>query len=215
MANVAVLRLPADGRMACVGKTGGGKSFFAKQMFLGHRGRRVVIDPHDSEETEGSWPTTDQTIINFSTSQTWRVVPKDPLDLDFYDRIYKNLFEAGNCLIWCDEANAVTTSHKIPLGVRMVLYQGRKKKVSHIAASPRPVDVHPGIWAQSELWAIFRMINADDRKTVANHAGVPIEEFEGFHRRLGKHGFIWWDSTKDQMVVIAEGLKLKRDKAAS
>jgi hypothetical protein len=202
-----VLRFPTDARLACVGRTGTGKSYLARRFFVNHNGRRVVIDPYDSDLTMGDWPTTREPRVDFGKSKTWRVVPVDPEDLDLYDELYQSLFVERHVLIWNDEIGAAAPSHGMPLGVRQVLYQGRKRHLSHISCSPRPRNVNPGVWAQSEYWGIFKLPFKPDRELVGASAGLPSRQFETYIAQLGPHGFIWWESPKDKILVIRDGLR--------
>ena len=214
------LTLPKGQRLACVGKTGTGKSLLARELFIASAGRRrVVIDPNDDASTEGAsgdktpederWPTTSDTKLDWRQSSTWRVVPprdKGTRDQAWYSQLYEHLFDVRDVLIWIDEAARPTTSHQIPIGMDLVISQGRKRSITHIACSPRPVDAHPSLWSQSEYFAIFRLPNRLDRKTIAGHAGIPLEDFEAMQRTLGKHGFIWWETPTDTLHVIRDGL---------
>lgn len=216
-----VLEVPRDSRLACVGFTGTGKSYFARAMFNARRGRRVVVDPFDDPDiTVGPrgkatpelerWPTTREPTVDFGRSGTWRAVPSDPEDLDWFDALYKHLFEIGNVMIWNDEIGAAAPSRQFPLGVRQVLYQGRKRNISHIACSPSPVNVNPGVWRQADRWAIFQLPYAPDRETVAAHAALSRKQFDEWHTQLGEHGFIWWEPRSRKLVVLQDGLRVRR-----
>lgn len=214
------LTLPKGKRLACVGRTGTGKSLLARELFIASAGRRrVVIDPNDDASTEGAygdktpederWPTTHATKLDWRQSATWRVVPprdKGPRDQQWYSDLYEHLFDTRDVLVWIDEAARPTTSHQIPLGMDIVIGQGRKRNITHIACSPRPVDVHPSIWSQSEYFAIFKLPSKLDRKTIAGHAGIDLDRFEQMQRSLGPHGFIWWETPTETLRLITDGL---------
>jgi energy-coupling factor transporter ATP-binding protein EcfA2 len=215
------LTLPKDKRLAIVGHTGTGKSRLAHALFVASAGRRrIVIDPFDDPDTtigpagkhtpkEQQWPITSSPRIDWRQHDTWRVVPTDPGDLDWYDELYNHsIFNVGDMLVWNDEMGDGTNSHQLPLGIRRVLMQGRKRNISHIACSPRPVEVHPAVWSQSEFWGIFRMTNYDDRSRVAKHSGLPPARFDEIHEQLGPHGFMWWDSVHERRLIVAQGLRL-------
>lgn len=200
------LHLPVGSRLACVGRTGTGKSVLARALFVACGGRRVVHDPYDDPDlTGGDWPTTASPRPDFSSSATWRVVPTDPDDLDFAGALYGWLFDHPPVTIWADEAMTISHSNELPLGVRRVLFQGRKRKITHIACSQRPAGVNPGVWAQSEIWAIFDLPWGPDRDKVAASAGMRRPDFEEYAALLGEHGFMWWEQRHNRLTVLEEG----------
>lgn len=218
------MRLPTNGRLAVVGGTGSGKSLFARGMFINSSGRRVVIDPADDEMTEAEWPefptpkgehwpTTSDVTLDFKHSLTWRCVPSVPGDLEYYDRLYQFLFDTKNVTIWCDEMDDVAPTYQWPNGVRRVIKQGRKRKIAHIACSPSPVGVNPGVWKQSALWAVFQLWWKPDRDRVASSAGIPVREFEQNMNKLHEHGFIWWNVKDHSGFTLADGIPVPGTKS--
>jgi hypothetical protein len=61
--------------------------------------------------------------------------------------------------------------------------------------APRPMNVDPLVLAQSDLVAIFRLPNPDDRKRVADSIGFDPKRFDEECRRCwgrGAHWFLLW-----------------------
>jgi hypothetical protein len=207
------LHVAAGQRLACVGRTDSGKSVLARAVFKSESGRKVVVDPFDSELTEGVGEqdtVSETTQIDWARFDTWRVVPsREHLgDWDWYSHLYEFLFDSAPILIWTDEASRVTTSQRIPMGVDLVQSQGRKRKVTHIICATRPARVHGSLWSQSDHWAVFRLRWQADKDAVAAAMGQSANEFQADQDRLSHHGFIWYDTKGDRKIIVPNGLPL-------
>jgi hypothetical protein len=182
-------------------------------VFKSESGRKVVVDPFDSEGTDGVGEQDtvhEVSQIDWARFDTWRVVPsREHLgDWQWYSDLYEFLFDSAPVLIWTDEASRVTTSNRIPMGVDLVQSQGRKRKVTHIICATRPARVHGSLWSQADHWAVFRLRWPADKDAVGSAMGQTPAEFQADQDRLSHHGFIWYDTKGDRKILVPKGLPL-------
>lgn len=214
---MAEIELSNGDRAGMVGTTGSGKSLLARALFLAAPGRRVVVDPFDSEMTSSvgeQYTVNSHAAIDWARFDTWRIVPpRSEIDnWDWYSEVYEFLFDSSSAedplFLWTDEAGEMTTANRIPRGVRLVQNQGRKRKLSHEITATRPALVHGSMWSQLQYWAIFQLPWPADKDRVASAMGVSPSVFDDLQSRLGRHGFFWYDVRERRTYVSRDGLSL-------
>lgn len=194
--------------MAIFGMTGSGKSVLAHYMF------RSVPNKLPTEKTAGFWrlcidvtdSVVDDAVTFFDPQQVpWdeasslRFVPNVENLEDDINLVYNEIMLHGNCWVWLDEANEVSSAHKTIVGLRRVLLQGRKFQIGNCAVTPRPVDITRSITTQSEHHFIFTLIEQDDRKRVAKNVGMELDEFDVMMSELPPFGYVWF-SIRDKTI---------------
>jgi energy-coupling factor transporter ATP-binding protein EcfA2 len=198
-----------EDRIFCTGTTGSGKSTLARRLFLAAHAPRLVIDPNDSDLTEipGAVTFHDPTSARGRGGENWRqaatarFVPTDPYDLDTYDALYRRLFTAGPRWIWCDEAGIVLPSTGAPAGARVLLTQGRKRSIGHLACHTRPRWVDRDLIAQAAHVFIFSTPSAQDRRSLAENMGLDLPTLERAHAGLPEYGFLWWNQRAKHLTI--------------
>jgi hypothetical protein len=93
--------------------------------------------------------------------------------------------------VWLDEAEGPTTANRSPLHLRLALGQGRKKGLTHLSASLRPVEIDKKIRNQSEHCWVFKMSDADDIATLARRLMVKPPELAAELASLPDYGFLY------------------------
>lgn len=136
---------------------------------------------------------------------TTRFVPTDPYDMDAYDALYRAMFASFPRYVWADEAGIVLPVAGVPKGARILLVQGRKRSIGHLALHTRPREVDSNLIAQAAHVAVFDLPNPDDRKRVAELCGIPPRELDGMVAGLPEHGFLWW-AQRDRALTICAPL---------
>lgn len=201
-------------RILLVGTTGSGKSHLARQLTRSaqRQGRVLVIDPAGSEGTQlpGARTIYDPAQADL-TSRTLRFVPTDPYDLDVYDELYRWAWNARDAetgapvpwWIWCDEAGMVIPARGAPRGAARVQVQGRKRSIAHLACHTRPRDIHRDLIAQASHVGIFALPNVDDRRHVAELAGIPAGDLEARMAELAPFEFLWWTVGTNDLIHCA------------
>lgn len=196
-------------RVFLTGTTGSGKSTLARRLFLSAAAPRLVLDPADSTLTEvpGAVTFHDARRPTNPAGESWRdaatarFVPLDPDDADAYGAVYDWAFRNGPRYVWCDEAGMVLPSTGSPPGARRVLTQGRKRAIGHMACHTRPRWVDRDLVAQAQHVFVFSTPSVQDRKSLAENMGVPLDVLEAQHAQLPEFGFMWWDQRARRLTV--------------
>lgn len=211
----AGIELPYDSRLFITGTSGCGKSTLARALFLGAAAPRLIIDPNDSDLTDDIAGTvtfrdvrkaTNKRGENWREAATARYVPRDPMDRDEYDELYRWVFFHGRRRVWVDEAGFVHPAHGSSKYARLMFTQGRKRGLGMTVCHTRPREVDTNLLAQSRFVAVFDTPSAQDRKHLADCAGVPFAEFESAHARLAEFGFLWIDRAPPRRRLICAPL---------
>jgi hypothetical protein len=162
-----------------------------------------VIDPADSDTTMVPGAVTFRDPSRPPAAPTARFVPTDPYDLDAYDELYRWVLANYPRYVWCDEAGAAFPVRGTPRAARAMLVQGRKRMLGHVACHTRPRELDPNIVAQAEHVAAFALPVPDDRRRIAELAGLNPATVDELMGRLPQFGFLWWDRRRQRLTVCA------------
>lgn len=162
-----------------------------------------MIDPADSDLTAAV-----PGVVTFRDparppvdAATARYVPADPFDADAYDTVYRWVLRSFPRYVWADEMGVIAPVRRTPPAVRTLLVQGRKRMIGHLALHTRPREVDPNVIAQAEHVAAFALPNPDDRRRLAESAGIPPATLDDVMGGLAEHGFVWWDQRRRRLHV--------------
>lgn len=208
-----MFRLRWEDRLFLTGTTGSGKSELARRIFAAAPGRRIVIDPKDDPDATAAgigYVVTFRDPNRLPDAATLRFVPRDPLDLELYDRLYGRLLASGPRFVWTDELGTVAPAAGTPKGVRTLIYQGRAKHIGHMGCHPRPVDLSRTILSQSQHIVAHRLPDPDDSDHIRRVTGLARDTWDPHMRALAEFGFCWWDVRAGRLVVVRRGLRLRR-----
>jgi hypothetical protein len=213
----ALTKLPKiriNDRLFIAGMTGTGKSILTHYLF-----RKIPVrlpkEDEDGNMVPGHWRLAiditdsiyddavtfyDSTVIPWDVSPSLRWVPTnfETLEQDC-NLLYLQIIAHGNCWVWLDEANEISSAHKTVAGLRKTLLQGRKFQVGHAGVTPRPVDISKSLITQSEHHFIFPLQDSDDRLRIAKNLGMPVDEFEDTITSLPEFGYLWF-SVRDRIL---------------
>lgn len=185
------------------GATESGKSHLTRALFLTAAAPRTIIDPADSDLTRVPRART------FSDPGRWadfrdgtsRFVPTDPFDVEVYDALYRAMFNSGPRFVWVDEGGIVLPVTGGPKAGRVFLVQGRKRELGQIVCHTRPREVDANVIAQAAHVAIFDTPNPDDRRRLAELAGIAPRQLDELLGELVEFGFVWWDRRAKRLTV--------------
>lgn len=193
-----------------MGATRTGKSHLARKLFLSSHAPRLVIDPADSELTDipGAVTFSDPTKATNEQGQRWtdaataRFVPEDdPQDPAVYEPLYAWCFNRFPRMIWLDEAGMAMPARGGSRAARRYLVQGAKRRLGHIACHTRPRDIDRNLISQAQHLFVFDLPNVDDRRHIAEQAGIPAATLEAEMRQLPQFGFLWWRQLERRLIV--------------
>lgn len=173
---------------------------------------RLVIDPKNDPDATGGGFRDGRQAVTFSdparipAAEVLRFVPRDPMDLDAYDRLYSGCFEIPHMFVWCDEISVVAPSTKVTPGVRRYVMQGRVRGLGHLALNQQPTWVDRMILANSEHLITFRTGQPEHVRTLADAMGLDRRELDRHLRSVREHGFVWY-SARDQSITLCDPIR--------
>lgn len=194
-------------RAFLVGATGTGKTVLARRLFESHAPPRLVIDPKDDPDATGGLFRDQRVAVTFHDparlpdAEVARFVPRDPGDLDAYDRLYSGVFERRDVVVWLDEAADAAPSAGAPRGLRRVIKQGRSRGIGHIATHQRPVEVDRALIGNAEHLVVFDIRHPADVQTLAGGMGIDPTELRAIIESMPKFGFAWYAPASRTVTV--------------
>jgi len=202
-------------RIFVSGITGSGKSELVNRLTLAAPAPRLIIDPKNEALTAvpGAVTFNDVSKATNPAGQNWReaatarYVPRDPLDGDEYDELYRWVMRSGPRYVACHEVGFVMPARGAPRGPRLLLTQGRARQIGHVGAHTRPREVDSNMIAQSRHLFVFHTPQRPDRRHLAESMGIDADVFEAAHAELVRFGFLYWDLER-QRLRICPPLKL-------
>lgn len=198
----ATLRLGE--RAFFVGHTGSGKTYLAAKLLDEIAPPRlpvVVIDPkHMFEVNAGSvWE------IRDDLPRRWEVQtrhPKKPRHLriiirpefqedmrhhEVLNSVYERIFNAGKCLVYLDEIQALCYNSRSSAALARLVQMGRQPRISVWGSTLRPSGIPRMFLSESDHLFVFRLRDLDDRKRMSEVIGPWGEQTPG----PGEHDF-WY-----------------------
>jgi len=215
---------PSKPVFICVmGKKGYGKSRYARWVFDGFPGDKLVIDttgdvaPAESWRTEYEVP--DRWPMDLERKPiTLRYVPDPtkPSYQDDIDRMIGVAYEYGKrsgrrIMVWIEEVHEVAASNRTRPHMRRVLRQGRHAHMFLLTTDIRPITVDPLVIAQADVVVCFRIPGPADRKVIADNMGwelkEPIDELDGLTvdeiwSKLEKFHYTRYEAEEDELVLF-------------
>lgn len=198
------MQIAYQDRILIVGRTFCGKSKLAREIAKKVHRPLMIVDPQGSETTripgavlfrDPRRPPADAAIRRF--------VPTDPADLDAYDAVYRWVLQRSfPHWVWCDEAGDVFPVRRTPPNVRRLLTHGRKRQIGHLATHTRPREIDPNLIAQAAHLVVFQLPNPNDRRHVADVAGIAPAALDAHLDQLDEHGFVWFDVARQDLRVF-------------
>ncbi|MFA5711811.1 hypothetical protein [Mycolicibacterium sp.] len=132
---------------------------------------------------------------------TVRFVPTDPFDYDVYDAVGRWIFNHYPRYVWLDEAGIIAPHQGAPKAIRQLVVQGRKRSIGMLALHTRPREVDRALISNSAHVIAFPLVNSDDRRHLADLAGVGYRDLDDTMGQLDEFEFIWWDQRRATITV--------------
>lgn len=205
------LKLDPSKRMFLVGKTESGKTYLAKhllkQMARKHW-RIVIVDPkHFWMGTDPQWAkkgpgTVDAPVLVRQFNPKLAVQcyqPSVPAWRDpEFDKLCDDILEAGDTVVYVDEADGVCTASQASNGLSRLWTQGRAKRVAAWIGSQRPFRLLEVMKSQAEVWIIFTLMGKRNRQEVAEYTDTP----QIITTRLPLHWYWLWTTEMEQAQLM-------------
>jgi hypothetical protein len=186
-------QIGANDRVAIIGKTGSGKTYFA-EVLCRPIARLVVIDSKgdidatkwDLETVPDNWSDSTHLIRRFLRGENMRLRFRAPLNGD-YRPILRLIWRAKHCTLYIDEVLAVVPERRPPPMEFDALYtRGRAMDIGVYASAQRPKAIPVNVIAQAEWLFVFRVSRPEDRKYLGAYGddqqvlASPIKDEHGF-----------------------------------
>lgn len=192
-------------RVFASGMTGEGKSQLLAHLFAVHTGQRLLIDVQDHYELGAEAREEGVVDVDKVSAIDWRVrtirfVPRSGSPRE-YDELHRAIYSQRNLLVWCDEAEDVARVHRTPKWVWKTVKQGRKRRITYLAASQRPHGVERSVLNQAEHVFLFRMVDADDIQVFTHRIGTGARELGAELAALPRYGFVYHELGSEPKVM--------------
>lgn len=194
------ISLQTNERIIIVGKTGTGKTTLARYITTATR-RLMVID---SKGSLGKWdlePFDDESLERLRSGKEpvrARVLKPPESGREFYAEVFKEIYDAGNVVVYIDELFAV-----VPPGSRAPEYmtacytRGREFGVGVWASTQRPSSIPLIAISEAEHFFMFRLTLAEDRKRMSEFMGEAV-----LRPIRDRHGFYYVNAAADGVTYI-------------
>jgi hypothetical protein len=119
---------------------------------------------------------------------------------DFWEGVLEEVYNAGNCTVYCDELYALTEKPgMVQPALRAIYTRGRELNIGAWAATQRPVSVPLVTLSESEHFFMFRLTMDDDRARMAEFMTQVVRE-----PIQDRHGFYYMFAEEDQPIYIPQ-----------
>lgn len=201
--------ISSNDRIACVGKTGSGKSYLARNLIWEPLDRVVFHDWKEQEHENLNAPTLrsldDVHEALFAENEEERlykfcyVPPAGEHGLDAWDELCRLVYEKGDFHLLGDEIKGIyqkgNTVRAVSDHHEKILTRGRSRGVGMTNLSQRPKKIPMECMSESEHLFAFRLNLGDDRKRLGEIFG---SEHEDRLRELSDHRFMYYRIGMDE-----------------
>lgn len=172
MDKILSVKIRPSERAVLVGATGSGKTFLASRLVSPLR-RVLVLDPKHTFKLEGFKPGETLPIFRNEFKMIFR--PDREEDDGKMARVSYEIFKRGNAVIYVDELATLADYYPITTAqLADIARTGRERAVGVWSAMQRPRFVPKVFLTESEVFFIFGLRSADDRKHIAGFSGEEV-----------------------------------------
>jgi len=198
------LDIKANDRVAIIGKTGTGKTYFAR-VLLRPIARQIVIDSKGEmdptewglETVSDRWSESTPLIRRFLRGENVRLRFRAPMNGD-YTPILELVWAGKDVTLYVDEVLQLVPERRPAPHLFDALYtRGRSAGIGVWASAQRPRAIPPNVIGQAEWLFAFRVSRPEDRKYLAQYA----DEYETLARPIpDPHGFYTYHASWPRAV---------------
>jgi len=177
-------------RLAVMGHTGSGKTYFAAFVLSHmpfHRMPYVIID-YKYDDLLNSVPYVNEIGYNDTPKHPGLyIIHPRPDEDDHVEKFLWKIWERGRTGVYIDESYMIPDSG----AYRSLLTQGRSKHIPMINLTQRPRDISRFVFTESDYYSVFHLQDKLDRKRVMEFVPSNLEKrLPPFHS--------WYHSVKNQ-----------------
>lgn len=191
-------------RVAVMGMTGSGKTFFCRALLSG-RPRLIVLDPKGllNPRTNPKWNLElwDQGIRRMEAGKAARLYIPPPLDDSEYEDWFDQILRLRNVTVYIDELYGVGPASGSK-GLRALFTRGRELGIGVYACFQRPRWIPMYSLSEAEWKIVFRLEMQQDKDYVASMAFGRFAYYP-----LQEHGFMIKDPD-GHIQVLTHGVKV-------
>lgn len=215
------LKIDPSERWIIVGKTGSGKTIFAKHLLRHIAGKMPVVIVDPKEYWLGSRPewasgkelgTVDKPRLINSFNPKWHVQLLQPDADDKEDdrlaKLCREVLKRGNTFIYFDESEDIATAYNVPYYIRRIWKTGRAKGVGAWVSTQAPTGIPKIFKSQAEHFISFK-VGVEDADIVANLVHCTEQQIRG----LKPFEWLYYNVQMDNGVLNAP-IPLKEQKHA-
>ncbi len=222
------ITVSSDDRVLAVGRTGSGKTFLMRHL-VRQLDRVIACDTKGISLTSWAlapWDRETRRLLANGDPVRARVAHDPAIEpLKFWDSVLREVFEAGNCVVYIDEIGLVTQSANAwPAYMFSCWTSGRERGVGGWAATQRPANIPIFLISEAEHVFCFRLRREEDRDRMGREidrklaAEIPRENEHGFFyqhvmadapiyipKLRSEHGEAWGEAHQVQLVDEERG----------
>jgi hypothetical protein len=186
------IKLTRGERGGLVGQTGTGKTLLAECNLLPRRGRLAAIDPKRELNFDAPiFEDVGEIIRRRPERYIYRPSPGNIRNYAAYERLYRNIFERGDCFLYTDEIVVTLRGMEPPEAFLDIYALGRSRGITCLTATQRPARIPLFLLSECRRIYAFRVVLPADKKRmreiIPGYTGQrpPLEEIERFRARYG------------------------------
>jgi DNA helicase HerA-like ATPase len=193
------MKIKPNERVAIVGKTGSGKSYFARALLSGAR-RLIVCDAKGTLDAKSGWNLTHKWKDGYKElagGKNARVRVLAPRTVDEWEQYFDDIYKLRDVIVYIDEMYGVGPASGSP-GLKALYTRGRELGIGVWACSQRPKHVPLYMFSEAEWVIQFQLRLATDIERMVDIMG-PIAEY-----KLVDHNFIVFNDRIDNPKIYGK-----------
>ncbi len=210
---ISGIKIRTNDRVALFGKTGSGKTSFAKRWLLPHYDAYVFWDiKHENSDmkhdiivhtpVELEKAITEYARILYQPTLLYRAtegaVEREIAEASDFNDVCRIVFYNRDTALYIDEASAITTPSKIQHYHNIIMTQGRSYNVGVINVSQRPRAIHNTLISESEHIFIFTLNLETDIIKLRQQIGDAADEI----RYLDEYYFMYFSTRANKSFMF-------------
>lgn len=188
------INITENNHVCFFGRTRSGKTTLAKHLLSRVR-QYVVLDPkHTYTDPYAE-------ISDAFDAKTPRQIIRVPFDneMERWDDVIHRVWEAGNRVLYVDEATLITPARTILPSLGRAIRTGIERGVGVWTGSQRPKDIPSVVYTETEHFFVFQLIWKDDRDKVMSFTG---DRMSKLLPKVRNHDCVYYNVWEDKIAYL-------------